>query len=285
MKDALIVTALSVVPKSLVSRWMGAFGRTRFPALLQRLMLRAYVAKYKPNLDECVGGIADFDSLTAFFTRALRPGVRPVDARPDSIVSPVDGVCSVVGVVEEGRIPQAPGLDYAVADLLGGPCASGVRYAVIYLSPKDYHRVHTPREGRVVRFRYLPGALWPVFPAAVRRIDELFARNERLVAWLDTDVGPLAVVFVGAFGVGRIKTVFSELVANDGAAGCAGVVDHRLDRCAELGRFELGSTVVLVCPASVEWTIQPGATVKLGERIGVVNADKPRTSLPGRPAG
>ena len=270
MTDALIVSALSLVPKNLVSRWMGVFGRTRFPAVLQRLLLRAYVRKYGPDLDECVGGIDDFDSLTAFFTRALRPGARPVDARPDSIVSPVDGVCSVVGTVEGGRIPQAPGLDYAVADLLGGLAAPGVRYAVLYLSPRDYHRVHTPREGSVVRFRYVPGRLWPVFPAAVRRIPELFARNERLVCWLETDVGPIAVVMVGAFGVGRIRAVFTDIIANSGASGAAGGVEHALDRCAELGRFELGSTVVLICPSTIEWEITPGATVRLGTRIARV---------------
>lgn len=270
VKDALIVSALSLVPKNLVSRWMGAFGRTRFPAAIQRLLLRAYVRKYKPDLSECVGGIEDFDSLTAFFTRALRPGVRPVDSREDSIVSPVDGVCSVVGSVDAGRIPQAPGLDYAVGELLGGLAAPGVRYAVIYLSPKDYHRVHTPREGRVVRFRYLPGRLWPVFPAAVRRIPELFARNERLVSWLDTDVGPIAVVMVGAFGVGRIRAVFTDIIANTGAPAASGPADHPIGRCGELGRFELGSTVVLVCPSTVEWEIAVGDVVKLGARIGRV---------------
>ncbi len=269
MKDALIVSLLSAVPKKLVARWMGVFGRTRFPAMIQQLILRAYVAKYGPNLDECEGTLADYDSLTAFFTRALRPGARPVDAAPDSIVSPADGVCSRVGDVVNGRIPQADGIDYGVAELLDEPFEDA-RYAVIYLSPKDYHRVHTPREGRVTRYRYLPGRLWPVFPAATRRIRDLFARNERLVSWMDTDAGPIAVVMVGAFGVGRIKTVYNDVVANDGGLASAGDVDHALGRAAELGRFELGSTVVLIVPRAVRWEVTPGAVVRLGERIGSI---------------
>ncbi len=263
------MTALSVLPKNLVARWMGAVGRTRFPAGLQRLILRAYVAKYGPDLTECVGGIADFDSLTAFFTRALRPEARPIDPRPDSFVSPVDGVCSVVGTVIDGQIPQAPGISYTVQDLLQSS-VPGARYAVLYLSPKDYHRVHTPREGRATRFHYLPGRLWPVFPAATRQIRDLFSKNERLVTWLDTDAGPIALVMVGAFGVGRIRTVYNEIVSNTGTPAVEGGLDHPLARCAELGRFELGSTVILITPPTVEWEITAGATVRLGQRIGRV---------------
>lgn len=273
MNDALIVSALSLVPKNLVARWMGAFGRTRFPRGLQRLMLRAYVAKYGPNLDECVGGLDDFACLTDFFTRALKPGARPVDPRPDSLVSPADGVCSAVGTVVDGRIPQAPGIDYAVSDLLGrADTAALTRYAVIYLSPKDYHRVHAPIAGRVTRFHYLPGALWPVFPAATRRIRDLFARNERLVSWMESPAGTVAVVMVGAFGVGRIKVVYDPIISNTGAAGVERAVDCDLASGQELGRFELGSTVILLAPPSVTWEVAPGTPVRLGQRIAAVSA-------------
>ncbi|MSQ04105.1 MAG: phosphatidylserine decarboxylase [Myxococcales bacterium] len=269
MKDALIVSLLSAVPKNLVARWMGVFGRTRFPAKMQQLLLRAYIAKYGPNLDECVGRLQDFDCLTAFFTRALKPGARPIDAAEDSLVSPVDGVCSMVGDVVAGRIPQAPHIDYAVADLLG-ESFEAARFAVLYLSPKDYHRVHTPREGRVTRYRYLPGRLWPVFPAATRSIRDLFSRNERLVSWVDTDVGPMAVVMVGAFGVGRIRTVYCDVVANTGGEGGGAAVDQHLERGAELGRFELGSTVILIVPRSVRWEVAAGESVRLGQRIAAL---------------
>lgn len=271
MKDALIVSALSVVPKNLASRWMGAFARTRFPAALQRALLRWYVGKYRVDLTECVGGVDDYTSLVDFFTRPLKPGVRPVDDAPDALVSPCDGQVYAVGPVKAGKLYQSDGLDYAVAELLSDKRYDDGEYVVIYLSPKDYHRVHTPREGEVRRFHYLPGKLWPVFPAATRRIRDLFARNERLVAWLGTSVGEIALVMVGAFGVGRMRAVFTELVTNTGAPERAETLasPHALGRAAELGRFEMGSTVILVLPkGSVRWSVTPGQVVRLGQRIG-----------------
>ena len=272
MKDALIVSVLSVVPKNLAARLMGAFARTRFPGALQRALLTWYVGKYKVNLDECVGGIADYASLTDFFTRALRPGVRPVDPAEGALVSPVDGAVYAVGPVKAGRLYQSDGLDYAVAELLGGDRRyDDGEYAVIYLSPRDYHRVHTACEGEVVRFDYLPGKLWPVFPAATRRIRDLFARNERLVTWMRSGAVEHALVMVGAFGVGRMRAVYTELVSNTGVPATRSDVSPALPlaRCEELGRFEMGSTVILVFPhGSVEWSIHPGETLKLGSRIG-----------------
>ena len=272
MNDALVISALSVVPKNLVARWMGAFARTRLPDVLRRALLRWYVGKYKVNLEECEGTLDDYATLVDFFTRALKPGVRPLDSAPDALVSPVDGTCYVAGTVEGGRLPQAGELDYAVADLLGGDRRyDGGGYAVLYLSPKDYHRVHTPRDGTVRRLHYLPGRLWPVFPAATRGIRDLFARNERLVLWLDTDLGEIAVVMVGAFGVGRMRTVCHPLVTNTGAPGGSFELPtaRRLARGEELGRFEMGSTVILVAPPGrIVWTVQAGEPVRVGARIG-----------------
>lgn len=274
MKDALIVTALSLVPKNLFARWMGAFARTRFPGAVQRLLLRWYVGKYQVDLTECEGTIEDYSSLVDFFTRPLKAGVRPVADAADALVSPVDGAVYAVGPVKQGRLYQSDGLDYSVRELLGGDARyDDGEYAVIYLSPRDYHRVHTPREGTVRRFHYLPGKLWPVFPAATRRIRDLFARNERLVAWLDTSVGEVAVVLVGAFGVGRMRAVFTELISNAGAPETRGEASMELGRAAELGRFEMGSTVILVLPrGTVRWTIAPGEKVRLGQRIGHLTA-------------
>lgn len=271
VRDALIISALSVIPKPLVARWMGAFARLRLPALLQRPLLRWYVWKYKVNLEECEGTLADYPSLVDFFTRALKPGARPVDAAPDAVVSPCDGAVYAVGPVKDGRLYQSDGRDYAVAELLGGDerYRDG-EYVVIYLSPRDYHRVHTPCAGEVRRFDYLPGRLWPVFPAATRRIADLFSRNERLVTWLGTELGEVALVMVGAFGVGRIKAVYTDVVSNTGAPARKETLaaPHPLARAAELGRFEMGSTVILVFPrGSVEWQVKVGDTVRLGGRI------------------
>jgi phosphatidylserine decarboxylase len=272
VKDAFIISALSILPKNRLARLIGVFARTRFPAFLRRALLRWYVGKYKVDLTECEGAIADYGSLVDFFTRALKPGMRPVDPAPRAIVSPCDGMCYAVGTVSGGRIPQAEGKSFGVTELLGGTAGyEGGQYAVLYLSPRDYHRVHLAREGRVTRFAYLPGRLWPVFPAATRSIEDLFAVNERLTTWVESDLGRWAEVMVGAFGVGRMRVVYDTIVTNAGAPRSDVTVEPAvwLDRAAELGRFEMGSTVVLVFPpGSVEWTISPGDPVRVGRAIG-----------------
>jgi phosphatidylserine decarboxylase len=271
VKDALIISALSVVPKSRSARLMGAFARTRLPGAAQRALLRWYVGKYKVNLDECEGTLEDYPTLVDFFTRALKPGVRPTDPAPEAIVSPADAMTYAVGTIEGGRIPQSEGRSYGVTELLGGDARyEDGEFAVLYLSPRDYHRVHVPREGTVRRFSYLPGALWPVFPAATRKIDALFARNERLTTWFDSDVGEYALVMVGAFGVGRMRVVYDDVVTNEGRARAEVQLGEpaTLARAQELGRFEMGSTVILVFPrGSVRWTIAPGDAVRVGSRI------------------
>jgi phosphatidylserine decarboxylase len=257
---------------------MGAFTRLRMPGFLHRMFLRWYVGKYGVNLDECVGGITDYDSLSAFFIRQLKPGMRPTASEPGDIVSPADGLVYAAGSVTNGRLPQAPDLDYAVQTLLDGDTRyEGGDFAVIYLSPKDYHRVHSPREGRVVGHRYLPGRLWPVFPAATRKIRDLFARNERLVIRLASEgAGEIAVVMVGAFGVGRMATVFADLVTNTGTPkeDLTLPSPHVVERAGELGRFEMGSTVVLLTePGTVAFSCTPGETVRVGERIGTLRTE------------
>jgi phosphatidylserine decarboxylase len=273
MKDALIISALSLVPKHAVAGWMGRFARLELPAPFRRLLLRAYVWKYNVDLSECEGTIDDYPSLVAFFTRALRAGVRPVDTRANAIVSPCDGKVYAVGTITNDVIPQSESQHFSAIELLAGKIGyEGGQYAVIYLSPRDYHRVHVPREGTVTRFQYVPGALWPVFPAATRSIPFLFSRNERLTAFLDTDCGEVAEVMVGAFGVGRMRVVFNEIITNQGGKTTveqAVSPAMALARAAELGRFEMGSTVVLLFPPGrIRWTVHAGQAVKLGEQIG-----------------
>lgn len=271
MKDALILSVLSAVPRSLLSRVMGTFARVRLEQPLRRWLLRWYIGKYGVDLSECVDDLDSYPSLVAFFTRPLHPGARPIAGEVESIVSPADGFVYAVGEVRGGKLPQSPDLDYAVSDLLGGDRRyDDGSYVVIYLSPKDYHRVHNPREGRLAGWRYRPGDLWPVFPAATRKVRDLFAANERLIVRVLCDVGEVGVVMVGAFGVGRMTTTFCDLVTNTGADG--GEVDAELPtpltRGAELGRFEMGSTVVLLFEKGrIAWDVAQGATVKVGQRI------------------
>lgn len=292
MNDALIVSLLSVVPKNPAARVIGAGARLRLPRAFHRALLRWFVKKYQVDLSECEGGIDDFDSLSHFFVRALKPGMRPVDLTPDLLVSPVDARVHTFGDIVNGSFVQSDGKRASIGLLLGvgDPRTPGVpqaladryeggSYAVLYLSPKDYHRVHTPREGAVTTTHYLPGRLWPVFPAATQAVDNLFGVNERLVFLLDTDLGQIAQVMVGAFGVGRMRTVIDDAVSNTGGSGVVRQLQApvHLDRAAELGRFELGSTVILLLePGRIDWLIEPGQPVRLGRPIARRRADPER---------
>lgn len=243
---------------------MGWFARTGISAWLTR----AFVKVYDVDLSEAEGSIADYPTLEALFTRRLEPGARTIDAAPDSLVSPVDGRVAALGTTTQGCIEVAPGRTLDLAALLDRP-AQEWDVAVLYLSPQDYHRVHVPREGTAVDWSYLPGTLWPVFPAAVRKVDGLFARNERFRVGIDTDRGRIEVVLVGAFGVGRIEVAVTDLLSNDGAAAAVGEVKFPLDRGGWLGTFHLGSTVVLAAaPGTVAWEVAVGEPVRMGQRLG-----------------
>ncbi len=284
MNDALIVSLLSVVPKNPTARLMGAGSRLQLPPALHRALVRWFVKKYGVNLDECEGTIDDYPSLAQFFVRPLKPGRRPIDRDPDTLVSPVDARVHTFGRIEGGQFLQADGQPSSVARLLGvgdprapgATAAEAARYeggewAILYLSPKDYHRVHVPEGGTVAGYRYLPGQLWPVFPAATRKVPDLFGVNERLVFFLDTPFGRIAEVMIGAFGVGRMSTVVAPLVTNTRGAGEDVVLSPALPigRGDEIGRFEMGSTVILLLePGRVRWTLEPGQVVRLGQPIG-----------------
>lgn len=264
MKDALVVSLLSLVPRNRGAAAMGWLARTG----LSRLGTRLFVWIYGVDMAEAEKPREAYGSLEALFTRRLRAGARPIDPAPDALVSPADGAVAWVGPATDGTIELAPGRRLTLAALVGRDLEGPHDAVVVYLSPTDYHRVHVPREGTATRWHYLPGTLWPVFPAAVRRIDELFARNERLTVGIATEAGPLDVVLVGAFGVGRISSVVTDVVSNTGAPAATGEVDHPLERGGDLGVFHLGSTVVLVAPAGAwDWSCRVGEHVRMGQAI------------------
>ncbi len=277
MKDAFLVSALSIVPKNAVSGWMGVFARMRLPGPLLRLVLRWYVWKYNVDLSEAAQPLESYGSFVDFFTRALKDGLRPIDPDPAAVTSPADGLIYACGTIVDDRIPQSEKQHFSATELLAGRGGyEGGSYAVIYLSPRDYHRVHTAKAGSVTGYQYAPGALWPVFPGATRRIPFLFSRNERISVTVETDAGPMALVMVGAFGVGRMRVVFDPIVSN---AGGREVIERevsppvQLAAGQEIGRFEMGSTVVLLFPpGGIRWTVSPGQKVCVGERIGLTNA-------------
>lgn len=193
-----------------------------------------------------------YPSLQALFTRRLKQGARVVDRTPDVLVSPVDACAGAFGRVEDGRLIQAKGLDYTVSALLGDAELSkrfaGGCFATLYLSPKDYHRIHSPCSGHIIRTLHEPGTLWPVNEAAVRNVPQLFAVNERVTTIIETPDGLVACCMVGATNVGSIRLAYRDLVTNSGGVAVNVVENPRvsIDRGEHLATFELGSTVVLL---------------------------------------
>ena len=237
-----------------LSRVTGRLADLRAPAVLLRPLLRAYVRLYGVDLDEAAEPLEAHATFNAFFTRRLKPGGRPLPVDLRMLVSPADSRLNSIGPVPaDGRLEQVKGRTYDLAELLGSDeeaerFRGGVQ-ATHYLSPSMYHRVHSPVDGRVRAWTYLPGRLFPVNAPSVRAIDRLFVRNERVAIFMEADVfGSVALVMVGAANVGRMTLSFAPLVTNTGAA--SGTVrpagEIRLRRGDELGAFNLGSTVVLL---------------------------------------
>ena len=224
---------------------------------------------------------ASYPTFNAFFTRALKPGVRVADPDPRALVMPADGRISQCGPIEQGRIFQAKGQSFTAAELLGNaeaakPYQDGL-FATIYLSPKDYHRVHMPWTGKLLSTTHVPGRLFSVGPAAVQHVPRLFARNERLACHFETDFGPMAVVMVGAMLVSGVETTWSgeeipayghRVVSRDWRAE-----DITIERFEEMARFNYGSTVIVLVPGGVA-TLAPGlqgeSPVRLGQRLATL---------------
>jgi len=222
-----------------------------------------------------------YPSLNALFTRTLRPDLRPIEPDPAAVVSPVDGILSQLGAIEQGRLIQAKGQDYSVRDLLGrnGEDArrfEGGAFATLYLSPKDYHRIHMPLAGDLTEMAHVAGRLYSVNGITADLVPGLFTRNERVICRFETEAGPMAMVLVGAIFVGGIETVWAGEVtpatrSRAKAQGAASRPSVHLGRGAEMGRFNLGSTVVLLFPPGrVTWdpALTPGSPVRMGQRIG-----------------
>jgi len=222
-----------------------------------------------------------YASFGAFFTRALKPGARVADPDPRALLMPADGRISQLGVIESGRIFQAKGQSYTVAELLGdanaaAPFADGF-FATVYLAPRDYHRVHMPWNGTLRETLHVPGRIFSVAPFAVQAIPRLFARNERLVCHFDTDFGPMCLVMVGAVLVSGVETVWSGIEIPRYASRIVRK-DWRgkgiaLERFAEMARFNYGSTVIVLLPKGVvalDGSLQSEQAVRLGQKLGQV---------------
>jgi len=269
-----------LLPQHGLSALMHRAARSRTPVvrnLLIRTVLRAY-----PMIDMSEAANTDpysYESFNAFFTRALRAGSRPLAQGDRCLLSPVDGTMSQLGAIDAGKLLQAKGHPYSIDALLADPGATrayaGGRFACLYLAPYNYHRIHMPCDGRLVGTRYVPGALYSVNDSTTRTVPNLFARNERVICEFETPLGRLAVVMVGAMLVGSIETVFAgEINPPRDRRGAPRVVEigvgSQFAKGAELGRFNMGSTVILaIASPALEFAagLVPGSAVRLGQAL------------------
>jgi phosphatidylserine decarboxylase len=288
MSDQLFAALQNLLPKHALSRAMYALMRQR-TAWLRNLSIRTFLSNYRVDMSEALQtNPLAYDSFNGFFTRALRPDARPIDPDRNAIVSPVDGTVSQCGVIAGDALIQAKGHTYSLLALLGGDAQLAARYqggqfACIYLAPYNYHRIHMPLAAQVQDNLYVPGELFSVNAATARSVPGLFARNERVVCDFASQDARFAMVFVGALFVGSIETVWAgEINPPPRRLGSAIRISTGLgtllSKGAEAGRFNMGSTVVLVFePGKMHWDnpLQAGATLRMGQRIGILTTGAP----------
>lgn len=244
---------LDLLSRPQVSQAMGRLVRLRAPKPVLQAAIRSFCKLYGVDLAEAERSLADFATFQEFFTRRLKAGARPVEALAGLLPSPADGVLSMTGSLAHDTLIQAKGIDYTLDALMGGkedadPYRGG-SYAVVYLAPKNYHRVHSPWQGDIMRWRYIAGPLYPVNRMGIQHVPGLFARNERIIGHCETEFGPAAFIMVGATCVGHMRVCFSDLCTNEGKPTTeltALTPPFSQSRGDEFGVFEMGSTVVLV---------------------------------------
>lgn len=251
--------------------------------VIKNYLINYFIKRYAVNMSEAIEtNPFAYDCYNSFFTRALKPNARPIANTTNSIVSPADGLIAQIGVIQQQRIIQAKGHDFTVQELLGGDIElsnkfTNGNFVTVYLAPKDYHRVHMPLDGKLIQMQYVPGKLFSVNAHAAENIPGLFARNERVVSIFETTAGPMAVILVGAMIVGSIETVWAgaitpphfKVVNNWDYSQTENPVI--LNKGAEMGRFKLGSTVIVLFAnnkATWDANLKIDMPVKMGQQIG-----------------
>lgn len=279
MKGKLFALLQTILPQHLLSRLVGKLAECRNPAV-KNFLIKSAIRVYQVNMEEAEEpNPKAYDHFNAFFTRALKPGVRVFSQNSNVLTSPADGFMSQQGPISDGLIIQAKGKTYQLSDLLGGDQVESTKFMggsflTIYLSPKDYHRLHMPVAGTLKKMIHVPGRLFSVNDTTADNIPRLFARNERVVAIFDTDVGPMALILVGAIIVASIETVWHGLVTPPTRS----TVQHwdyqdqsiYLEKGAEMGRFKMGSTIIVLFGKDAVRlnSIESGAVMRLGQDIG-----------------
>lgn len=282
MKDRLFILSQYLLPHHLLSRLAGCIAECRLP-WFKNAFTDWFAHRYQVDMREAqVEDLTAYEHFNAFFTRALKDGARPLADSADAVLCPADGAISQMGPIEHGRLFQAKGHDFSLTALLGGDAERaapfmGGQFATVYLSPRDYHRVHMPLTGTLREMVYIPGRLFSVNQTTAENVPGLFARNERVACLFDTERGPMAVVLVGAMIVASIETVWAGLVTpprrelKTQRYDAAARAPITLDKGAEMGRFKLGSTaIVLFGPEQVQWSseLTAGSSVRMGQQLG-----------------
>ncbi|MEO8383545.1 MAG: archaetidylserine decarboxylase [Acidobacteriota bacterium] len=261
---------LRYVPKNRMSRMVGRLVHARLPRPLSRRLVRWFAATYQIDVDAAGKELHHYPSIGHFFIRDLREGLRPIEG---DFVSPVDGRLRNFGPVQDGRLEQIKGKSYTVAGFLGdeelAARYTNGAYFNLYLSPQDYHHVHTPVSGTIVRSVHIPGKLWPVNDWSLENVNELFSINERVVTYIDSSFGLVAVVMIGATNVGKISVVYDDFISNAGSVERTVVRQYDpavpLAAGARLGTFHMGSSVVVL--------VEPGridldrVRLEIGEKV------------------
>lgn len=279
ISDSVFIFFQHLAPKHLITKAAG-FLADRQLGWFTTLVIRRFIKHYGVDMELAEkSNPSDYETFNSFFTRALKPEIRPVDPSAETAVFPVDGTISQAGKILSGRIIQAKGFDFSVNTLTGGRRSDSDTlkdgsFITIYLSPKDYHRVHIPYAGRLKKMIFIPGKLYSVNPLTVSSINEIFSRNERLVCVFETDFGDMYVVLVGATIVGTMETVWAGTVRGaDIMEWDYSAQNISFNKGDEIGRFKLGSTVICCFPKdTVEFgnEIKPYATTRMGAVMGKI---------------
>ena len=274
-----LITALRFFPKKGWSRLLSVLVQTRFPKFFSQWVMRRFITTYQLDMNEAEKSLADYPTMGSLFTRTLKANTHTIDQSDLTAVSPADGHVLNSGRLHEGKLIQCKGHDFDTQDLLiDSEMAERFKngtWCTVYLSPRDYHRVHHPIEGNITRADYINGALWPVNQAAVQNVKKLFCVNERVVTYVDSPLGEVATIMVGATSVGHITMAFDpKVVANKGhkSQNKSYAEPIEVKRADELGIFHLGSTaIVLFANPKVELAeLADGQPIRIGEAIAKI---------------
>jgi len=287
MKKSFLVFIFVIIPKGFLSRIFGRFTRLALPRKFLKVIIRKYCAFYKVNTEEMEAPLDSFRTLDSFFTRHLKKGVHVIDPDQYSVVSPVDARVDQFGEITGTRILQAKNIDYLVSDLIPAQLHHAFldgAFITLYLSPSDYHRIHSPMNAFITGGVHVPGKLFPVMEYMVNGISGLFSKNERIITYLSSDSGVCAVCKIGAMNVGRISVSYSDIVTNKNMFRRKREIMFpkefrpHIHKGDELGIFHLGSTVILLFQKDMVTfeRLREGQRVRMGQKIGVLNRKNSR---------